>query len=129
MSDEEVPLDKLAKIYIKIRTARAALEAQDKELKDKQEQIKYAIKDRMLELNVESLRTEQGTLTLTKKVRYSTTDWEAMSKFILDNGLIDLIEKRIAQGNMARFLEENPDKLPPTLNISSEYDVAVRKPT
>jgi len=40
-----------------------------------------------------------------------------------------LLEKRIAQGNMAKFLEENPGLLPPGLNSNTEYGISVRKPT
>jgi len=37
------------------------------------------------------------------------------------------MEKRIHQGNMRLFLEENPDLLPPGLNVDSEYTVTVRR--
>jgi hypothetical protein len=48
---------------------------------------------------------------------------------MIEHEAIDLLEKRIAQTNMAQFLEENPGVVPPGLNSSSEYDISVRKPT
>jgi hypothetical protein len=39
------------------------------------------------------------------------------------------LEKRIAQTNMAQFLEENPGVVPPGLNSMTEYAISVRKPT
>jgi hypothetical protein len=42
--------------------------------------------------------------------------------------MVDLLEKRIAQINMANFLEENPNVVPPGLNSSTEYDITVTKP-
>jgi hypothetical protein len=48
---------------------------------------------------------------------------------MLEHDAIDLLEKRIAQGNMSKFLEENPGLLPPGLNSNTEYAISVRKPT
>jgi hypothetical protein len=42
--------------------------------------------------------------------------------------MVDLLEKRIAQINMAHFLEENPTIVPPGLNSTTEYDITVTKP-
>ena len=50
-----------------------------------------------------------------------------MHKFILEHKVPELLEKRVAQGNMKAFLEENPDLLPAGLNIDSEYTVTVRR--
>jgi hypothetical protein len=50
-----------------------------------------------------------------------------MGKFILEHQVPDLLEKRIHQGNMKQFLEENPELLPPGLNSDSEYTVTVRR--
>jgi hypothetical protein len=48
---------------------------------------------------------------------------------VVEHDAVDLLEKRIAQGNMRQFLEENPGTVPPGLNSNSEYSVSVRKPT
>jgi hypothetical protein len=45
----------------------------------------------------------------------------------MENEAVDLLEKRIHQGNMRQFLEENRDLLPPGLNVDSEYTVTVRR--
>lgn len=137
MSEEQVaapiPLDKLAKIYRKVRGKIAELtqeyDTQVELLKGQQDEIKNAMKDQMKALGVTSVRTPEGTVVLSVKTRYSTQDWDEFKKFILANEALELLEKRIAQTNMAQFLEENPGSMPPGLNSSSEYDVSVRKPT
>ena len=133
MSEELVPLDKLAKIYRKLRGKIAELtqeyDTQVETLKAQQEEIKNAMKDQMKALGVTSVRTPEGTVVLSVKTRYSTQDWDEFKKFILANEALELLEKRIAQNNMAQFLEENPGIMPPGLNSSSEYDISVRKPT
>ena len=133
MSEELVPLDKLAKIYRKLRGKIAELtqeyDTQVETLKAQQDEIKNAMKDQMKALGVTSVRTPEGTVVLSVKTRYSTQDWDEFKKFILANEALELLEKRIAQTNMAQFLEENPGSMPPGLNSSSEYDISVRKPS
>lgn len=133
MEEEAIPLDKLVKIYRKLRTKMTALtqeyDTQTEILKAQQDEIKNAIKEQMKAMGVTSVRTTEGTAVMSVKTRYTTQDWDSFKKFMLEHEAIDLLEKRIAQTNMAQFLEENPGVVPPGLNSSSEYDISVRKPT
>lgn len=128
-----MPIDKLAKVYRKMAAAIQKLtteyETQVEEIKRQQEAVKLALKDQMLALGVSSVRTDQGTVVLSTKTRFNTSDWDSFKQFILAHEAVDLLEKRIAQGNMATFLEENPGLVPPGLNSHSEYAISVRKPT
>jgi hypothetical protein len=127
------PLDKLARAYRNIRKQMQDVQAEydDKMevLKEQQQTIKNAIKDIMLGQGATSTRTPSGTVVLTVKTRYNTNDWDAMRDFILKHEVLDLLERRLHQTNMAQFLEENPGLVPPGLNAFSEYDVSVRKPS
>jgi flagellar biosynthesis GTPase FlhF len=131
--DEVIPLDKLArvyrKIYAKVQELTKDYESQLEELKAKQEEIKHAMKDQMLALGINSVRTDEGTLILSQKTRYYTDDWDSFKQFVVEHDALDLFEKRIAQKNMATFLDENPGVVPAGLNSMSEYAVTVRKPT
>lgn len=132
-SEPQVPLDKLTRVYLKMRTAiqEVQKEYDDKlaALKEQQDAVKMAIKERMLSLGTTSARTDFGTVILAKKTRYSTNDWASFKEFIVNNDALDLLEKRIAQKNMELFLTENPGLVPPGLNSDSEYDISVRKPS
>ena len=129
----EVPFDKLTKIYRKIKehmdTLTQAYDTQLEELKAQQEQIKFALKDQMKANGQTSVKTSFGTVSLVTKTRYSTQDWDSFKRFVVEHDVVDLLEKRIAQANMAKFLEENPSLVPPGLNSSSEYEIRVVKPT
>lgn len=133
-TDDVVPMDKLAKIYIRIRTARQVLtknfEEQEKVLKDQLAQVANAMKEQMLASGSKSTKTEFGTVILGEKKRFFAGDWDAFKEFVMaqPDGL-DLLEKRVAQQNMAKFLEDNPDVLPPGLNSETEIVVTVRKPS
>lgn len=133
MSEQQIPLDKLAKVYRKMRDQISELtkeyDTQVELLKAQQDEIKNAMKEQMQALGVTSVRTDQGTVVLSVKTRYSTADWDSFKKFVLEHDALDLFEKRIAQLNMKQFLDENPGVVPPGLNSNSEYDVSVRKPT
>lgn len=130
--EEDIPLDTLARVYRKIRAQIGELtqeyDTKIEALKEQQEEIKNAIKDRMKSMGVSSVRTPNGTIVLSIKTRYSTQDWDSFKHFVIEHEVPDLLERRIAQGNMAQFLEENPGLVPPGLNVFSEYDISVRKP-
>jgi len=133
MEEEAIPLDKLVKIYRKLRTKMTELtqeyDTKTEVLKAQQDEIKNAIKEQMKAMGVTSVRTTEGTAVMSVKTRYTTQDWDSFKKFMIEHEAIDLLEKRIAQTNMAQFLEENPGVVPPGLNSASEYDISVRKPT
>ena len=128
MTEETIPLDRLARIYVKMRTAIQDLDKQIETIKAQQQDVKNAMKDQMMALGTKSARTEFGTISLKEKTRFYTQDWDSFKKFVIEHDAVDLLEKRIAQSNMQTFLEENPDLHPPGLSNTSEFDISVTKP-
>jgi len=128
-----VPMDKLAKVYrrmqSRVQELTAQYESEIEDIKRQQDVVKIALKDQMLKLGVSSVRTDQGTVVLSTKTRYNTQDWDSFKEFIKEHDALDLLEKRIAQTNMATFLSENPSLVPAGLNSLTEYAISVRKPT
>tara|TARA_R110000803_G_scaffold167416_6_gene230664 strand:+ start:304 stop:705 length:402 start_codon:yes stop_codon:yes gene_type:complete len=128
---DAIDVDKLVRVYLKIRDARGELtdkfKQEDKALEEQLDKIKIALLNHCKETNQEGGRTDHGTFTRSIKTRYWTGDWEAMSKFILEHEAVDLLEKRIAQNNMKVFMAEHPDLLPPGLNTDKEYIISVRR--
>src|ERR1035437_4492515 len=129
----EIPMDRLAKVYIKIRTRIAELtrdyESQVEALKAQQTQVADNMKDQLREVGALSAKTEFGTVSLVTSTRYFAQDWDALKTFIMEHDAIDLLEKRVAQGNMKKFLEANPGVVPQGLNTVSEIEIRVTKPT
>jgi hypothetical protein len=127
----DVPMDKLARVYRKIQgriqELTTAYENEVKALKEQQDAIKIVLKDRMLDLGVKSVNTNEGVVILSTQTRYFTQDWDSFKQFMVEQDALDLVEKRIAQKNMASFLAENPGVVPPGLNSNSEYTISVRK--
>jgi metal-dependent amidase/aminoacylase/carboxypeptidase family protein len=124
-------MDKLAEVYIKIRTKKQEvtkdLESQIEELDGQLKEIAGAMKEQLVAAGGSSLKTNHGTIYLTKKQRFYPMDWDAFNKWVVDNNAVALLEKRIAQKNTEQWLEENPTNPPPGLQCEAELTVTVRK--
>jgi hypothetical protein len=132
MTDEaKTGVDKLVRVYLKMAAKDAELYAEYKEkrakLKDQMALVKGELLDYCKEHDVESVRTSEGLFFRTVKSNYWTNDWDSFNKFVLEHEVPDLYAKRINQSNMKQFLEENPDLIPPGLNVDSEYAITVRR--
>ena len=128
---QQVPVEKLTKTYLKIKQKRSELSAeykeQDEKLVAQLDKIKAALLGYCKEQGVESVRTSEGMFYRSAKTRYWTSDWESMYKFVLENEVPEFFDKRLNQTNVKQYLEENPEKVPKGLQVDSEYVISVRK--
>lgn len=121
----------LVNVYIKIRDAKETRKKQmEAEIADLDQQL-ATIEQELLEIckatGQDGGKTQHGSFTRAIKTRYWTSDWDSMYKFIREHDAPDLLERRIAQGNFAQFIQENPDKMPAGVNIESKYSITVRR--
>ena len=124
-SDDGITLEHLVRIHSKIKAKIEVCDAQIAKLEEQRTEVRLAIKDMMKDQNLQTVKTTSGTVTLMTKTRFNTQDWDSFKNFIIEHQVPDLLEKRIAQGNMATFLEENPGLVPPGLNSITEFDIRV----
>ena len=124
-------LEKLVSVYIKIRDKKNEVVAKANEEEEvfnlKLRKIEELLLTHCADNSTESVRTESGTFYRSVRQKFWTSDWESMNKFILEHEAPDLLEKKIHQGNLKQFLEDNPELLPPGLNCDSKYTVTVRR--
>jgi len=130
----ELNLDELVKIYLTIRNEREKLksgwEVEDGELEQEMKLLEQSMLTVCNDTNASSIRTESGTVIRSLKERFTTNDWDNFKKFVLDNEAIDLLERRIHQGNFKEFMAEHKDEgLPPGVNVMREFTIVVRKPS
>ena len=130
----EMNLDELVKIYLTIRNEREKLksgwEAEDGALEQEMKLLEQSMLTVCNDTNASSIRTESGTVIRSLKERFTTNDWDNFKKFVLDNEAIDLLERRIHQGNFKEFMAEHKDEgLPPGVNVMREFTIVVRKPS
>lgn len=126
--------DVLVSAFIRVRNERDRIlreyEEQDRVLKDDLEQIKAALLAVCNDVNADSIRTEHGTVMRKLNERFYCQDWDNFRKFVIENEAVELLERRIHQGNFKQFMSSHEGEgLPPGVNVMREYDVSVRKPT
>jgi hypothetical protein len=131
---EELDLEQLVKIYLTIRTQREKLSAEfeitDKKLKTEMTVIEQSMLAICNTAKAESIKTSFGTVIRNTKERFTCSDWGNFKDFVLEHQAVDLLERRIHQGNFKTFLSENEqDGLPPGVNVMREFGITVRKPT
>lgn len=124
--------DELVEAYLAIRAQREKLlreyEIADAALKDDMSKLEATMLDMCNAVNADSIKTKHGTVMRKMNERFFCQDWDNFYKFVLDNEAVQLLERRIHQGNFREFLSNHGnDGLPPGVNVMREYGVSVRK--
>jgi len=127
-------LEELVKAYLTIRNERETLKAQyetnDKVLLDDMDSLEKEMLVICNDTNASSIRTGSGTVIRKLNERFTTNDWDNFKKFVMENDAVDLLERRIHQGNFKQFMAEHErDGLPPGVNVMREFGIVVRKPS
>lgn len=128
----KVNVEEVVQAYLAIRTERERIlreyEAADSELKTDLEQIEKLLLGVCNDVNANSIKTQHGTVMRRLNERFYCQDWDNFYKFVMDNEAVQLLEKRIHQGNFKQFMSEHEgDGLPPGVNVMREYAISVRK--
>jgi hypothetical protein len=130
---EAVSIEELVEAYRKVREAIAkrkeTFEVQMEKLEDSLEVISSSILEFCNEHNLDSVKTPMGTVSRRVQSRYWTNDWESMYSFVVEHNIPFVLEKRIHNGSMQQFLDENPDLMPMGLQLDRKFVIQVRKPT
>lgn len=125
--------DDLVQAYLALRLERDSLK-RDYEVKDEEVKGQMAVLEQELlkicnDTNATSIKTNKGTVIRKLNERFFCSDWDNFRDFIVDNQAVDLLERRIHQGNFKEFMSQHEgDGLPPGVNVMREYGVTVRKP-
>jgi hypothetical protein len=127
-------LEELVKIYLTIRGERERIlhdyEALDKGLKNEMALIEQSMLAICNDTNADSIMTQNGTVIRRMSERFYCSDWTNFSDFVLQHKAVELLERRIHQGNFKEFMAEHANEgLPPGVNVMKELGITVRKPT
>jgi hypothetical protein len=128
---DQVKLDKVTAIYVKIRDERSALkkayEAEDLALKVQLETLDGFLLETLQTLGVESVRTKHGTVYQSVAVKPACGDWAAFYAWIAENDAFDALERRVKKSFMVDYMKDNKDELPPGITVLKEYTVTIRR--
>lgn len=122
---DEPNVEQLTRVYVKIREKRRELAKQDKALEEQLEIISKQLLEICKAQGAATIRTAHGTVSRRTKKQYWTSDWDSFYKFIKEHDAFSLMFQRINNTNMAQFLEENPDVLPPGLNAEIAQTIVI----
>ncbi len=124
--------EELVSAYITLRNERAKLkedyeEADSKLVKD-MDQIEQVMLEICNEVGADSIKTSVGTVIRRVNERYYCTDWDNFKNYLLENEAVDLLERRIHQGNFREHMTDIQGQgLPPGVNVMREFGITVRK--
>jgi len=126
-------IEELVQTYLTIRNHRETIlreyEAKDRELKKDLQEVEQQLLAVCNETNTNGFKTDSGTVTRKLTERFYCNDWDNFRKFVLEHQAVELLERRIHQGNFKEFIAERPeDGLPPGVNVMKEFGITVRKP-
>lgn len=124
--------EEVVQAYLNIRSEREKIlreyEAKDAKLKEDMAKIEALLLDVCNGINADSIKTTHGTIMRKLNERFFCQDWDNFRKFIIENASLELLEKRIHQGNFKQYMAENEaDGLPPGVSVMREYGITVRK--
>ena len=127
-----VNVEELVEAYLTIRNERdrivAEHEAAIDALKADMTQLEQIMLSACNDIGADSIKTPYGTVVRSLKERAICNDWGSLKDFIREHGLVDLLEKRIHQGNFKEFMEQHEgDGLPPGVGLLREFGITVRK--
>jgi hypothetical protein len=127
-----VDVEELVSAYLAIRSERERIlrqyEVEDAALKSDMAEIEAMMLAVCNDVNADSIKTQHGTVMRKLNERFFCNDWDGFRKFVLEHEAVELLEKRIHQGNFKQFISEHEgDGLPPGVNIMREYGISVRK--
>ena len=128
---DDMNVEKLVSVFIKIRDARdeakRTWEDQEAEFNEQLSVINQHLLEICKDTGADSIKTKFGTAIRSVKSKYWTNDWERFYDWMFEHNVPEVLERRIHQTNIKQFLAENPDMLPPGLNVDNAYHITVRR--
>ena len=126
-----MPVEKLVKLFVKTREAKAAATREYEAKKAEFERIMEACENQMLaeadRCKVEGFKTPFGTTYTATDVKISIADHEAFQKFVKEQDDLEFFQARVAVARVQDYMEKNSESIPPGLNVFRERKMRVRK--
>ena len=124
----------MADVILLYRTKKAeAAEMKERHKKELEEifclmrQAEDYIHNHLKQTGVKSVRTDNGTATITTRVTKSVDDWAELKKFVVENGAMDIMYKSVSNPAVKEWEEEHGRTIP-GLKTTTMQSLSVRAP-
>lgn len=123
-------IKKLIAKYIETRDLKRTTQDKHKEelapINNRLIKIENAMQRELQKSGVDSMKTSEGTAYLAHTTKARVEDWQALKEFLLENDLLDMVEKRVSKEAVEEFFESTGE-YPPGVAISREVNTRFRK--
>ena len=123
-------INELVEKYIELRDKKAEFkkeyEGKVAKLDEVLDKIEVTLLKTFQDTGVDSLSTSSGTAYVTSRTSATVADWEQFSKFVIEGGNFDFLEKRCSKEAVIQYKAAHND-LPPGINWSESRSVNIRR--
>jgi hypothetical protein len=114
-----------------LRDARAALkskfEDEDKKLREQYDRGEAWLMGELQASGAAGLRFDCATVSQTTTMQANIGDWGALSRFIVENNEVDLLQHRVSTTALKAYLESSGDKVPPGINVVNTRGITIHR--
>lgn len=113
--------------YLLIRDARAELAKKDKAMKSVQDNITKALFAMASKQGVTGFKADDCVCFQKESKLYSVKDSTAFFSWVIGEGHVDALHKRVNSDFASAFMEQNEGALPPGIHLEKELKIHVRR--
>lgn len=118
-------------MYRKLRTAKENLakehQAQMKPINEKLAKLENWLHTMLNDGGINSVATDAGTAFKSELVKASVTDGEELLKFVQENDLWHILERRVSKTAVQEYIESTGQAVP-GVHVTREERINIRKP-
>ena len=127
---QEPTIDQIVELYRSLRDAKDRLVAEHKAqlspVNEKMARLENWLHGKLNAEGVDSMKTPHGTCYKSRLVKASVTDGEELLKFVQENDLWHILERRVSKTAVQEYIEATGKNVP-GVHVSHEEKLNVRK--
>lgn len=128
--DKATDYDSLTAVYINCRDAKEELKREITERTAPVDSLMKTIEGKLLAMleaaNVESIRTESGTIYKMPKTSVKVADWQVLLAYIKKNDAFDLLTKAVSKDAVKARIDES-NEIVPGVDLYTVINVGIRR--
>ncbi len=123
-------MDQVIAAYLQLRQLKDETARRHKEemapINDKMNKLQSWVHSQLNSQGQKNARVDAGTAFLQTDTSVTAQDWDTVLQFIKDNGLFEMLERRLSKGVVTEYIEST-GSIPPGVKITSEVSCHIRK--